>query len=81
MGQYFKIGINSKLASKFLPDDAFFVAASKYLPYRSYLCCVVAFRLSGYSAITTNKACVVSSILAEIMFGIQERARSRHYEC
>ena len=24
MGQHFKIGIISKLASKFLPDDAFF---------------------------------------------------------
>ena len=30
----------SKLAFKFLPDDAFFMAASKRLPYRSYYCCV-----------------------------------------
>ena len=52
-GQHFKIGIISKLASKLLLDDAFFMAASKRLRYRSYylLLCVVSFWLSGYSAI------------------------------
>ena len=52
--RHFQIGIISKLASKFLPDDYFFMAASKRLPYRRYyylLLCVVFFRLSGYSAI------------------------------
>ena len=46
-GQYIQSGIISKLASKFLPDDAFFMAASKRLPYRSYykLLCVVSFQL------------------------------------
>ena len=39
-GQHFQIGVISKLTSKFLPDDAFFMAASKRLPYRSYYYCV-----------------------------------------
>ena len=40
MGKHFQIGIISKMASKLLPDDAFFMAVSKHLPYRSYYCCV-----------------------------------------
>ena len=49
MGQHFQIGIISKLASKFLPDDAVFTAASKRLPYRIY----AVFRClsAGYSAL------------------------------
>ena len=39
-GEHFQIGVISKLTSKFLPDDAFFMAASKRLPDRSYFCCV-----------------------------------------
>ena len=39
-GQRFQIGVISKLAFKLLPDDAFFMATSKCLPYRSYYCCV-----------------------------------------
>ena len=39
-GQHFQIGVISKLASKFLPDDEFFMDASKRLPYHSYYCCV-----------------------------------------
>ena len=70
----------SKLAYKFLPDDAFFMAAFKRLPYRSYYCCVVSFRLSGYSAIITNEECVVSTILTQIVVDFQERARWRRYE-
>ena len=52
-GQRFEIGIIFKLASIFVPDDAFFKAASKRLLYRSYylLLCVVSFRLSGYIAL------------------------------
>ena len=35
-GKHFQIGVISKLASKILPDDAFFMAASKRVPHRSY---------------------------------------------
>ena len=63
----------------------FSLAASKRLPYRSYnllLLCVVSFRFSEYSAILyiANEGCVVSTILTQIIFGIQERARWRRYE-
>ena len=34
------IGTISKLEYKFRLDNAFFMAASKRLPYRSYCCCV-----------------------------------------
>ena len=34
--QHCQICVISKLASKFGPDDAFFIAASERLPYRSY---------------------------------------------
>ena len=40
MGQHIQIGIIFKLAYKFPPDDAVFMAPSKRLPYRSYYCCV-----------------------------------------
>ena len=60
------------------------MAASKRLPYRSYyylLLCVVFFRFSGYSAIQpTNEGCVASTILTQIIFGFQERARWRRCE-
>ena len=39
-GQHFQIGVISKLASKFLPDDAFSMAASNRLPCSSCYCYV-----------------------------------------
>ena len=39
-GRNFQTGIIFKMVSKFLPDDAFFMAASKRFPCRSYYCCV-----------------------------------------
>ena len=42
--QLFQIGIISKFASKLLPDDAFFMTASKRLPYRSCYCCAFSVR-------------------------------------
>ena len=38
--RHFPIGVVSKLAYKFLPDNTFFITASKRLTYRSYYCCV-----------------------------------------
>ena len=57
------------------------MAASKRLPYRSYYCCVsLPFGSPGILLYITNEGCVGSSILADIIFGIEERARGRHYE-
>ena len=53
-GQHFQTGVISKLASKFLPDDAFFMSASKRLPYRSYYCCV-SFPLSSVGIVLYNQ--------------------------
>ena len=80
--QHFQIGVVSKLASKFLPDNAFSMAASKRLPYGSYYFCCVSFPfgLCAYKSAITSEGCVVSTILAQIIFGIQERARWRRYE-
>ena len=77
-GQHFQIGVVSKLASKFLPDDAFFMAASERLPYRSYYCCVSSPFGSVGIVLYNQEGCVVSTILTQIIFGI--RARWRRYE-
>ena len=53
-GQHFQIGVISKLATKLLPDDAFFMAASKRLPYRSYCCCV-SFPLGSVGIVLYNQ--------------------------
>ena len=84
MGQHFQIGVISKLASKSLPDNVVFMAASQRLPYRSYYCCVsFAFGSEGivlYNQPTNDVWCVASTILTRIIFGIQERARCGRYE-
>ena len=60
------------------------MAASKRLPYRSYYYYYyyVTFpRARWILCYITNEGCVVSTILTQIIFGIQERARWRLYEC
>ena len=77
-----KLASFPKMASKFLPGDAFFMAASKRLPYRSYYCCVLLpFGSVGIVLYNQRRVCrEFDTIITEIIFGIQERARWRHYE-
>ena len=55
------------------------MAVSERLPYRSYYCCV-SLPFGSVGIVLYNKECVVSSIIIEVIFGIQERARWRHCE-
>ena len=73
-GTTFPNGIIFKLASKFLLDDVFLMAASKPLPY------LATTAVCGCSGYITNEGRVVSTILTQIILGIQERARWRRYE-
>ena len=59
-GTAFQIGIISTLESKFLPDDAFFMAASNRLPYRSYYYCCVSLPFGSVGIVLYNQRRICS---------------------